>query len=220
MRVVVAANQELIRESLVELLSHSFATVGQELDPAPGYTAQGEVVLGVLGGGDVQSSIRRLQANYPAARLLVFLLSDDFTAAVDALQCGVQGIVDQSATTAELIQCLQQAAAGEFAISRQLASRLARLHAFPAPVSRDADPFGPSQLTPRETEVLRLLSEGRTNREIAGRLSLSEHTVRAHLRGIMQKLHVSNRVQAAAVAWQGQSSKESFVSQGGRKWQS
>jgi two-component system NarL family response regulator len=163
---------------------------------------QPDVVLCVVATqNELTRSLAKLQVAYPDTRTIIFLLTDDEPTALSALRSGVQGVVHHAVTAAELEDCIQQVMAGEFAISNQLARKLARLYQ-----TRDAAPrvaAGVGELTHREVEVLGLLADGATNREIAARLMLSEHTVRAHLRGIMQKLHVSNRVQAAALAWQG-----------------
>jgi DNA-binding NarL/FixJ family response regulator len=204
-QVVVAANQDLIRESLVELLRDSFTTVGQTISVGLASSVTPDVVVGILRDEDVQGGIGRLKVVFPESKLLVLLLTDDLALARTALKGGIQGIVDRSATKTELVECIKQAVAGEFAISPHLARRLARPHGPIAEAGLDRRLHPANGLTKRESEVLQALSEGCSNRAIATRLVISEHTVRAHLRCIMQKLGVANRVQAAALAWQGMS---------------
>lgn len=205
MQVVVASNHAIVREGLVRLLQGepSFTAEGRSFEEHPRAGDATDVVLCVGGPRpDVATVVNSLHVEYPDSKLLVLLLADDDSSALSALRCGVQGVLDQAVGASELVDCIKQAAAGEFAISSKLARRLAQLHGSRSTVARAGAPD--TELTQREFQVLQLLAEGGTNRDIAAQLSLSEHTVRAHLRGIMQKLHVSNRVQAAALAWQGQ----------------
>jgi two-component system nitrate/nitrite response regulator NarL len=204
-QVVVAASQDLIRESLVELLRDSFMAVGQTISAGPASSATPDVVVGILSDEDVHGGIGRLKVVFPESKLLVLLLTDDLATARTALKGGIQGIVDRSATKTEFVECIKQAVAGEFAISPHLARRLARPHGSTAEAGLDGGLHPANGLTKREGEVLRALSEGCSNRAIATRLFISEHTVRAHLRCIMRKLGVTNRVQAAALAWQAMS---------------
>ena len=206
LKILVASDHSLVREGLVRLLNAEadLAAEGRCLnDESLKTNGAADVVLSVVGSRpDVGVVIGDLMSRYPDARTLCLLLVDDDAVALSALRSGVIGVVVQTVGATELIDSIKQLAAGEFIISNELARRLARLHGTTQVVARPAGTE--SELTQREVEVLRLLAEGDTNRDIAARLSLSEHTVRAHMRGIMQKLNVSNRVQAAALAWQGQ----------------
>jgi DNA-binding NarL/FixJ family response regulator len=203
--VLVASDQTIVRESLVQLLNaHSaFSAESCDVKQQARATRQPDIVLQLASGAaGLQAQLERVKASCPGAKLLVLLLTDDDSAAVVALRCGVNGILDPDVEITDLREHLRQVASGEFAISDKLARRLARLHGTLNPNTSPRS-LKEADLTPRELDVLRLLAQGATNRDIATSLTLSEHTVRAHMRGIMQKLHVSNRVQAASLAWQG-----------------
>jgi two-component system nitrate/nitrite response regulator NarL len=130
---------------------------------------------------------------------LCLLLFEDDEAALAALRGGLQGIMDHDVGVPELLEGIRRVALGEFVVSNNLARRLVRLQ-----TSRPAGtPSLEGSLTTREKEVLELLARGQTNREMGHALGVSEHTIRAHLRVITQKLGVSNRVQAAALVWKG-----------------
>jgi DNA-binding NarL/FixJ family response regulator len=107
--------------------------------------------------------------------------------------------MDHDVGVPELLEGIRRVALSEFVVSNHLARRLVRLQ-----TSKSVGaPSLEGSLTTREKEVLELLARGQTNREMGHVLGVSEHTIRAHLRIITQKLGVSNRVQAAALVWKG-----------------
>jgi len=132
-------------------------------------------------------------------------LADDDERLLEALSLGVRGIIDKDADTARLISAIEEVLRGEVVISKRLAGRLVveyvaastgeRTHGR-APRARGID------LSDREREVLSRLARGQSNRTIAESMFISIHTVRAHARSLMQKLHVQNRVQAATYAFE------------------
>jgi DNA-binding NarL/FixJ family response regulator len=130
-------------------------------------------------------------------------LADDDERLLDALALGVRGIIDKNADGARLTESIREVLAGEITISKRLASRLVLEYVTsngerPRKVGRGGSRSG--ELSERELEVLSRLARGESNRRIAERMFISVHTVRAHVRSLMQKLHVQNRVQAATYA--------------------
>jgi two-component system nitrate/nitrite response regulator NarL len=126
-----------------------------------------------------------------------------------AINAGATGIIDETLLDGELnperlADSLTRVSRGDFLVSSVVALRLARLHG--AHSESQSSDMAQAHLTPREQEVLGLLSEGRSNRDIATYLSVSEHTIRSHVRGVMQKLQVTSRIQAAASVWRGRPS--------------
>jgi DNA-binding NarL/FixJ family response regulator len=204
LKLGVVCDYPIIRESVGHLLSSngSFEITGEPLEaPAGSKPNQQDLILFICEARpDFESLLRSVKERHPHTKLACLVLGEDDRAVVTALRAGATGIIDDIPSSPDdLIDRLERVAMGEFVLSAPLATRLARLHA-----QESAPQFGPSKgewLTQREQEVLGLLAQGSTNRDIATRLSVSEHTVRAHLRGIMQKLQVTNRVQAAALAW-------------------
>jgi DNA-binding NarL/FixJ family response regulator len=211
-KLCVTAEQPLVRHGIVSILQvdgslevtgASFDAVSQCSESAP------DVVLCVSEPRpDLADILRRIRSELPDASLACLLLSKNDDAIVTVLRAGASCIVDDGSpdglTPEYLVEQLKLVACGQFVLSNTAAVRLARMYALPEEgpsnglaMRRDA------ALTEREQEVLSLLAEGCTNRDIAEKLSVSEHTVRAHLRGIMQKLNVTNRVQAAVLAWRG-----------------
>jgi DNA-binding NarL/FixJ family response regulator len=139
--------------------------------------------------------LREKAADVPVV-LLLDAVEDEVM--VVAMQAGAAGCLDRASSASHLFQALQDAAAGEIALSENFARRLARIF---AAGGRDGtrQPY-PEALTRRELQVLALLAHGLTNREIARSIFVSESTVRAHLRTVTQKLGVHNRVHAVARA--------------------
>jgi DNA-binding NarL/FixJ family response regulator len=124
--------------------------------------------------------------------LIVTMLDDD--SLVPAMRAGARGYLLKGADGEETLRAIRAVAHGEAIFSPSIAERLAEL-------VKSSDPEGVEspfpELTPRELEVLTLISQGMTNAEIAGRLSLSLKTVRNHVSNILNKLQVSDRLQAA-----------------------
>jgi DNA-binding NarL/FixJ family response regulator len=200
LRVLVTGDHSVIREGLVLLLRDfdGLDVFSQASQDASAKGVEFDVVLYVLEPDhDIAAALAALIQERPTTNVLCMLLSHDEADALEVLRGGALGVIDETFQPESLIDALKQVAAGEIVISNQLARRLARRLTLP-----DKVPAADWELTPREIEVLYLLADGYTNKDMAEKLSLSEHTIRAHLRGIMQKLHVSNRVQAAALAWQ------------------
>ncbi|MCW5880856.1 MAG: response regulator transcription factor [Anaerolineae bacterium] len=169
--------------------------------PAPPYTG------GAGGGWGVDLALVDLDmADGQALRLVWWLhdhapqieivaLSDDDEAVVVALQAGVRGAVSRRVTAGDLGQALRAVSQGGMALDPLATARLLqRLRAAGEATAR------PEPLTPREIEVLRLLVEGLTNKAIAARLGISDHTVKFHIGAIMGKLGASSRTEAVTMA--------------------
>lgn len=128
----------------------------------------------------------------------VVLLADDVRQALEAgrLRPGVAAVLPRHATPSELAAAIGAAAAGLVVLHRHLAGDLAwpPSPAGPAPSAGAGQP-----LTPREIEVLGLLAEGLGNKPIAARLGISDHTVKAHVAAILDKLPASSRTEAVII---------------------
>jgi len=152
-------------------------------------------------GCDGVSATRRIAADHPGTRVVVLTTYADDESIISALQAGALGYLTKDATRAEIGRAVLTAAAGQAildpAVQRRLLSAAARAH----------DAFGPpdvptgEELTPREAEVLRLIAEGRSNREIARALFVSEATVKTHVNRIFAKTGSRDRAQAIRYAY-------------------
>ena len=140
----------------------------------------------------IEATRHVLEQNPETGVLIVTMLDDD--SLVPAMRAGARGYLLKGADGEETLRAIRAVAHGEAIFSPSIAERLAEL-------VKSSDPEGVEspfpELTPRELEVLTLISQGMTNAEIAGRLSLSLKTVRNHVSNILNKLQVSDRLQAA-----------------------
>ncbi len=142
-----------------------------------------------------------LQAKMPQVNILVLTVSDNEADLFSAIKFGATGYILKNTEPEELVQAIAHIAHGGVILSPVMATKLLtefRDSATGAETKATADEE--AHLSRREDEVLRLVAQGATNKEIADSLFISENTVKTHLRNIMDKLHLANRSQAAAYA--------------------
>lgn len=132
----------------------------------------------------------------PDVRIMMLTVAEDTESLLAALKAGAHGYVLKGVSANELRTITRNVAAGEAYVTPTLAAEM--LTEFSRPRAPDAF----STLTPRETEVLELLSQGLTNREIGDHLHLAEKTVKHYMTVVLQKLHVRTRTEAALMAVQ------------------
>jgi two-component system nitrate/nitrite response regulator NarL len=200
-RLLLVDDHALFREGLASLLRYQedFTVVGEAGDAISAFdqveALRPDLVLMDidLPGEDGISITRRLKAAYPDLTVVMLTVFDETDKLLDAVKAGAQGYLVKSIRSAELLDQLRGLARGEAAISRRMATRM--LEEF----RRQGEPGKPEvDLTARELEVLELVAARLSNKEIAVRLVISEHTVKNHIKSILAKLQVRSRHQAAA----------------------
>lgn len=207
-RILLVDDQALFREGLRTLLSvqAGFEVVGEAANGEEALRLAGtlqpdvmlmDVRMPVLDG---VAATRRLQAAYPALRVIVLTTFDDDEYVFEALRAGAVGYLLKDTPSEKLFEAVRAAARGESFLQPSVAakvvaefSRLANLS--PGRVEPLLDP-----LSEREREILRLIARGASNREIAAQLVIAEGTVKNHITNILNKLGVSDRTQAALKA--------------------
>ena len=200
-RVLLADDQALFREALRTLLEvqTGIEVVGEAGDGDEAVRRSDElrpdVVLmdlrmPVLDG---IAATARLRAEQPGVRVLALTTFDDDEDVFAALRAGAVGYLLKDVTSARLVEALDAAARGESVLQPSVAAKVvARVASMPEEAPPPDHP-----LSDREVEVVRLLAEGRSNREIAGDLFLAEGTVKNLVTSVISKLQVRDRTQAA-----------------------
>ena len=142
---------------------------------------------------------RMIKAELPETKIIMLTVSDDEEGLVEAINSGAHGYLLKDMRPEELLERLEGALQGEAVIAAPMAQRL--LDAFVEQAQRRGEE-GQSdvELSPREREVLDLVRQGKTNKEIADQLFISVGTVKNHIHHILEKLHLKNRTQIAAYA--------------------
>jgi len=129
---------------------------------------------------------------FPTCRVVVLTSFGEVGRVNAALRNGAAGYLLKDAEAAEIAAAIRAAVRGEVHLDSEVARRLTQ--------DLRTGPAGPALLTPRERQILALLGEGRSNREIAGILVISERTARTHVSSVLSKLNLSSRTQAALMA--------------------
>ena len=215
-RVVLADDHTLFREGVASLLERA-ADVSLVGEAATGEDAvrladelQADIVLMDLkmpGMGGIEAT-RAIVGRNPAVGVIMLTMFEDDESVFAALKAGARGYVVKGAGRGALLRAIRAVAQGEALLGASIAQRVLEQFAPTAPAS--VAPTGASglagaaaafeELTPREQDVLRLITEGLRNREIAERLVVSEPTVKTHVRHVLEKLGLRNRAEAAALA--------------------
>lgn len=203
-RILVADDHPLFREGVAHSLGaepdfkviaqasngEEAVHIAQRLGPD---LALLDVTMPRMGGIEAAGKIA---ASVPGVRIMMLTVSENQENLMDALKAGAHGYILKGVSASELRAIVRRVAEGEAYVSPALAAEL--LTEF----SRPPIPDSLSELTARESDVLKLLSQGLTNREIGERLYLAEKTIKHHMTSILQKLHVRTRTEAALMAVQ------------------
>ena len=146
-------------------------------------------------------AIQALQAEMPQVNVLVLTVSETEADLFAAVKFGATGYLLKNAEPEELVGAILHVARGGVVISPVMAAKLlTEFQGLTARAERESIDRADTRLSSREVEVLQLVAEGATNKEIGDSLFISENTVRAHLSSILEKLHLANRAQAASFA--------------------
>lgn len=196
-KILVADDHPMLREGLVAVLATQpdFEVAGEAADGAETVrlagTLEPDVVLLDLEmpGTDGVAALGELRAAGSEARALVFTAYDTDERILGALRAGAQGYLLKGASRDEIFSAIRTVAAGGSLLEPSVTARLLE--------NIDG---APGDLTPRELEVLTLLADGMPNGEIAGKLFVTERTVKFHVGSILTKLDAANRTEAARIA--------------------
>ena len=149
---------------------------------------------------DGLEATRMIKAELPQIRLVMLTVSEDEQDLYEAIRSGAQGYLLKNLRPEALFEMLQDAVRGEAPISPGIAAKILEELGRGRPREREDTDGDASALTTRERQILGLVVDGASNRDIAQQLGITEGTVKNHLHHILEKLHLENRVQITAYA--------------------
>jgi DNA-binding NarL/FixJ family response regulator len=208
-RVLIADDDDLMRAGLAELLSNDptieivgQASTGREAVERTCRLAPEVVLMDVrMPDLDGIAATRELSRAAPAAKVLILTTFEQDDYVFGALRAGASGFLLKRTRPEELIAAVHIIATGDSLLSPSVTRRVIdRMAQQPTPDLGDQTKL--NELTPREREVLELIARGLSNREIAGALVVEESTIRTHVKRVLMKLDLRDRVQAVIFAYE------------------
>lgn len=205
-KVLIADDHPLMREALLTALEDepefevvAEATNGLEaVEFAAAYKPDVVLMDLLMPGMDGLGAIAKLQAEQPEMKIMVVSSLESEEKILAAVQAGALGYFPKTASRAHLLDAIRDVAAGTPYLPDDVAKKLFKglREMKTLPVTDDPD----ARLTPRQTQILALLGEGRSDAEIAHYFHITEATVRTHVHHILQRLELDSRAQAVAYA--------------------
>jgi DNA-binding NarL/FixJ family response regulator len=206
--VLLVDDHALFREGLAALLStqDGIEIVGEAASGEEALEKARELLPDVIlmdilmpGMGGLDAT-RKIKEEMPHTRVVILTVSEEEEDLFQAIKAGAEGYLLKTVKSRDLIDMLLGVLRGEVALSRVIARKLWEEFAEQAKKQEAPSLLPPPNLTRREMEVLRFLSEGFSDKAIASRLGISQRTVKNHVHNILAKLQLQNRFQAAAYA--------------------
>lgn len=204
--VALIEDNRLVREGLAALLSPlpdlDIVLSSATADSESLKKAAPRIVLLDLGldNGDSLAAAKQVRDELPEARVIVMDLMPVHEEIVEYVNLGVVGFIMKDATLEELAGTIRSVAGGASVLPPQMASSLFSQIAREAVADGGPATMDAVRMTPRERQVVDLIAEGLSNKDIAKRLHIATHTVKSHVRNIMEKLTLHSRLQIAAYA--------------------
>jgi RNA polymerase sigma factor (sigma-70 family) len=207
LRVLLADDHALFRKGLVSLMSEreGIEVVGDvenglEAIQAARVTSPDLILMDVnMPECDGITAVKVLKKEMPQVQVIMLTAFDDDDNLFAAIKNGADGYLLKNVSPSQFFNMLEGVTRGEAAIPKVLADRILQEFRKTEEQIRQSSESH-QELTPRERETLELLVQGKTNKEIANSLAISENTVKRHLVEIMEKLHLENRIQLAVFA--------------------
>ena len=208
-KILLVDDHTLVREGFSKMLEleSDFMVVGQashceEALKQVGTLNPDIVLMDIrLPGTNGIETTKMIKEKYPKVEVIVLSMYDEDEYIFESIKAGASGYVLKDISKDELVRAIRVVHSGESLIQPALAKKVLKEFAHLAKETHAPQKHTPiRELSDREVEVLKLVAEGNSNKEIADKLSISEKTVKAHLRSTFRKLEVSDRAQAVAYA--------------------
>jgi DNA-binding NarL/FixJ family response regulator len=209
MRVLLIEDNRLLREGIAAMLEaqgdFEVVAVAEDGDAVEQLVSLGQspdiVLLDLaLEKADSIRLMSMIQARLPSARVIAMDILPEQTEVVEIVKAGASGFILKSASVQEYVDTIRAVAAGEKVLPAVLTASLFTQIVDAAFESNQTDLESAILLTEREKEVVDLIAEGLSNKEIAERLHIATHTVKSHVHNILEKLALRSRLQIAAFA--------------------
>ncbi|MFH5185399.1 response regulator [Paenibacillus sp. TAB 01] len=204
-RILLADDHSFARAAMRDIIQadDSFEIVGEAVNGREAVQfvelAMPDIILMDISMPEMDGleATKQIKDRFPYVKIIVVTVSDDITHLFEAIKRGAQGYLLKNLHPASWHEYLRAVAFDEAPMSRELAVRLLKeFSSVTTPIQEK------SPLTSRETEILKYVARGKSNKVISLELCISEHTVKNHLKNILQKLHLDNRVQLTRYAYE------------------
>jgi two-component system nitrate/nitrite response regulator NarL len=207
-RILIVDDHTLLRSGIkLALQRHEgFEVVGEAGDGLEGIKRAKQLKPDVvlldlhMPGTSGLEALRVLVEDVPETQVVMLTVSEDAEDLLETLRAGARGYLLKNIDTEFLLESIRRAAHGESVMSPQMAHKLADSLRAPPKENAAVVDVNPGKLSPREREIIVMLAHGASNKEIARVLNLSESTIKIHVQGILRKLNIAKRVQAAVYA--------------------
>jgi len=204
-RILIVDDHAHAREGIREILEEfeDFLIIGEAKNGEEAIQLTGELMPDII-LMDIQMPVmdgleatKRIKLHFPSVKIVMTTVSDDITDLFDALKKGAQGYLLKNIQSEKWVEHLRAFASDEVPMSKEIAFQILKEFPHRKAVTKVSTP-----LSTRELELLQLVAKGLSNKEISKTLFISEHTVKSHLKNILSKLHLENRVQLTSYAYQ------------------
>jgi DNA-binding NarL/FixJ family response regulator len=204
-RVLIVDDHAHAREAIREIVGsyENFLIVGEATNGEEAISITEELMPDIILMDinmplmDGLSATKIIKTKYPYVKVIIITVSDEVTNLFEAIKKGAQGYLLKNINPSAWFEYLQAIADDEVPMSEELAFKL--LQEF---TTQKEKQMANNPLSNREQEVLELVAKGNTNKQISAELSISEYTVKNHLKNILHKLHLENRVQITRYAYE------------------
>jgi len=207
-RILIVDDHSLFRSGIKLVLQRQeeFEVVGEAGDGLEGVKRAKQLKPDVvlldlhMPGTSGLEALRLLAEDVPETQVVMLTVSEDAEDLLETLRAGARGYLLKNIDTEFLLESIRRAARGESVMSPQIAHKLADSLRVPPKDEVVMADINPGKLSPREREIIVMLARGASNKEIAQVLNLSESTIKIHVQGILRKLNLAKRAQAAVYA--------------------